>query len=111
MGRVESGGITMLLDLDDCIGCYGCAGACHEVNMYPYEEDWMEVIRRKPVLVDGKLRGYHLVAPSLDKCAICVQENPVPLCIKSCPAKAIKIGTFEEMAKEAAGRHCALFTA
>jgi len=111
MGRIKSNGIAMLLDLDDCIGCYGCAGACHEVNRYSYDEDWMEVIRRKPVLVDGKLREYHLVAPSLDKCAVCAEESFEPLCVKSCPAQALKLGTLEDMVREASGRHCAIYCA
>lgn len=44
----------MLLDLDDCIGCYGCEAACRETHRYPYHEDWLKVIRREPFLVDGE---------------------------------------------------------
>jgi Fe-S-cluster-containing dehydrogenase component len=71
----------------------------------------MMTVRRKPILVDGKLRQYHTVAPVLDKCAACVKSNPTPLCVSGCSAGALFIGTFEEMAKIAEGRHCTIFTA
>ena len=62
-------------------------------------------------MVDGKLRQYHLVAPVLDKCRACYDEDPNPLCVSGCPTRALKIGPFVEIAKEAEGRHCAIFTA
>lgn len=111
--RVDGGGIAILYDLDDCIGCFGCEAACRDTHRYGYEEDWMRVVRRDPFLVDGKLRQYHLVAPVLDKCAACYAENhdPAPLCVTGCSGQALRIGTLEEMAKEAVGRHCCIFTA
>ena len=71
----------------------------------------MRVERRKPFLVDGKIRQYHLVAPVLDKCRACYDNDPNPLCVSGCPTRALKIGPFVEIAKEAEGRHCAIFTA
>ena len=59
----------------------------------------------------GKLRQYHLVAPVLDKCAACITEDPNPLCMTGCPAAALIVGQFEDVVKEAAERHCAIFTA
>ena len=61
--RVDGNGIAMLIDLDDCLGCFGCEAACRETHRYPYDEDWMKLIRREPWLVDGKLRQYHVPAP------------------------------------------------
>lgn len=111
--RVDGEGIALLHDLDDCIGCFGCEAACREMHRYPYDEDWMKVVRREPQVVDGKLRQYHLVAPLLDKCGACFAEHhdPAPLCVTGCPAQALKIGTLEEMVVEAQGRHCAIYTA
>ena len=111
MGRVNGNGIAMLLDLDDCTVCFSCEAACRETHRYGYEEDWMRTVRRDPFLVDGKLRQYHLVAPVLDKCAACYDGEHEPLCVSGCPAGALKIGTLAEMAKEAEGRHCAIYTA
>ena len=71
----------------------------------------MRTLRREPFVVDGKLRQYHLVAPVLDKCRACYDEDPNPLCVSGCPTRALKIGPFVEIAKEAEGRHCAIFTA
>ncbi len=99
----------MLLDLDDCIGCFGCEAACRET--YRYHEDWLKVVRREPFMVDGKLRQYHQVAPVLDKCKTCYESDPNPLCVTGCAAQCLKVGPFEEIVKEAAGRHCAIYTA
>ena len=109
--KLNASGVAMLVDLDACTGCYGCEAACRETHRYGYEEDWMRVIRRDPFYVDGKLRQYHLVAPVLDKCAACIAEDPNPLCMTGCPAAALLVGQFEDVVKEAAERHCAIFTA
>lgn len=111
MSRVNGGGIALLLDLDDCIGCFGCEAACRETHRYPYEEDWMKVVRREPFVVDGKLRQYHEIAPVLDKCKACYEADLNPLCVTGCAAQCLKIGPFEEIVKQAAGRHCAIYTA
>ena len=109
--RINGDGIAMLLDLDDCLGCFGCEVACRETNRYGYDETWMETVRRKPVMVDGKLRQYHLVAPPLDKCRMCYNGNPEPLCVTGCPGKALFIGSIQDMIAESEGRHCTIFTA
>ena len=111
MSRVDRKGIALLLDLDDCNGCFSCEAACRETHRYPYDEDWMRCERREPFLVDGVLRQYHLVAPVLDKCAACYADNPNPLCVSGCPTRALKIGSLADMVKEAEGRHCSIFTA
>ena len=46
MKRIDGGGIALLLDLDDCTGCFGCEAACRETHRYPYDEDWMRTERR-----------------------------------------------------------------
>lgn len=103
--------IGMLLDLDMCTGCYTCQTACRETNHYGYDEQWMQVIRRNPYFVDGKLRMYHLVAPSLDKCGPCYRANPDPLCAKVCSSAALFVGPVDELAPMMKGRHAALFAA
>lgn len=108
---VDGQEIAMLHDFDDCMGCFGCETACRETNHYSYEEDWMKVVRGKPVLVKGKLRQHHLVAPALDQCRVCYDNDPEPLCVTGCPGKALMIGSLADIAKEAAGRHCAIYTA
>lgn len=109
--HVDSHGLVMLVDLDACMGCFGCEAACRETNGYGYEEDWMRVIRRDPFVVDGKLRHYHLVAPVLDKCALCVERDPEPLCASGCPAGALVVGPREEVLPQAEGRHCCVYMA
>lgn len=110
--RIESNGIAMLVDLDDCMGCYGCEAACRDTNRYGYDEFWLKVIRRQPWLVDGKLRQYHIPAPCLDKCATCYEEQDHnPLCMSGCPTLALKVGPVEDIIAESKGRHCIMYTA
>lgn len=47
----------------------------------------------------------------LDKCKVCYEADPNPLCVTGCAAQCLKIGPFVEIVKEAAGRHCAIYTA
>lgn len=101
--------IGMLLDLDMCTGCYTCQTACRETNHYGYDEQWMQVVRRDPYFIDGKLRMYHLVAPSLDKCGLCYQNDPDPLCVKTCSSAALFVGPLDELTAMMKGRHAALF--
>jgi Fe-S-cluster-containing dehydrogenase component len=79
----------------------GCQTACRETNGYGYDEQWLQVVRREPYYVDGKLRMYHLLAPSLDKCALCYANDPEPRCAKCCPAAALKVGPLAEITKAA----------
>lgn len=111
MKSVAGSNIAMMVNLDDCLGCFGCEAACRETHRYPYDEDWMRVVRREPYLVDGKLRQYHLVAPELDKCAACYERNANPLCVSGCPAGALAIGALSDLAQEAQGKHVAIFAA
>lgn len=66
----------------------------------------------------GTLRGgrqgcaqYHPGGAVLDKCRACYEDDPEPLCVTGCPAGALKIGSLADMAREAEGRHCTIFTA
>jgi Fe-S-cluster-containing dehydrogenase component len=99
----------MLLDLDRCSGCYTCQTACRELNGYGYDEQWMQVVRRDPYYVDGKLRMYHLVAPSLDKCAQCFDKDNDVLCVKNCATKALRVGKPDDLIPLMDGNHCALY--
>ncbi len=89
--------VGMLLNAERCTGCFSCQAACREVNHVPFEEKWLEVVRRKPVIVDGDLRLYHLLAPQLDKCAECVaRENP-PLCVSLCMANCLYVAPVDKL--------------
>lgn len=103
--------VGMLVELDRCTGCSSCQIACQQANHYSYDEKWMECVRRNPVLVDGKLRMYHLVAPSLDKCAECVAKEPTPLCMKVCMGNCLYIAPVEKLLPVLAKKEkCLLFT-
>ncbi|MEQ3362671.1 hypothetical protein [Raoultibacter massiliensis] len=89
--------IAMLLNIDRCTGCFACQTACRSNNGFSYKEKWMEVVRRDPGYVDGKLRLYHLVAPTIDKCVECYEKDPNPLCSKLCTTGALHVGPVENL--------------
>jgi Fe-S-cluster-containing dehydrogenase component len=89
--------IGMLLNAERCTGCYSCQSACREINRVPFEEKWLEVVRRKPIIVDGELNLYHLLAPQLDKCAECIERESPPLCVKVCMANCLYVAPVEKL--------------
>lgn len=89
--------IGVLLNIDRCLGCFTCQTACRDTNGFDYDERWMEVVRRDPRPVDGKLRQYHLVAPNLDKCAECYMRDGEPKCESLCVAGALHVGPVESL--------------
>ena len=73
--RKEDG--LVLIDKEKCIGCGMCAGAC------PYHA---------PVL-DQKVR-------KMTKCDACVdrlEKGHLPICVESCPQRAIAFGPIDEL--------------
>ena len=71
---------------DRCIACRVCERQCAN-EVHRYDPD------RKRMVADES------------KCVCCHR------CVSLCPTRALKIGPFVEIAKEAEGRHCAIFTA
>lgn len=89
--------VGVLLNAERCTGCYSCQSACREANQVPFEEKWLEVVRRKPVMIDGELSLYHLIAPPLDKCASCVEHENPPLCVRVCMATSLFVAPVEKL--------------
>jgi Fe-S-cluster-containing dehydrogenase component len=92
-------GIGFLIRTDHCIGCQACQVACREENGFSYQERWLELIRRKPQRVDGKLRNYHVAAPQLDKCGLCLEKDHQPLCSVVCPTRCLYIAKKDALLK------------
>jgi anaerobic dimethyl sulfoxide reductase subunit B (iron-sulfur subunit) len=97
MAAKDTQPVGMLLNAERCTGCYSCQSACRDANQVPYEEKWLEVVRRKPVLVDGDLSLYHLLAPTLSKCAACVEKENPPLCVRVCMASCLYVAPVEKL--------------
>lgn len=97
MATNNSQSVGMLLNAERCTGCYSCQAACREANQVPYDEKWLEVIRRKPSPVEGKLQLYHLMAPVLDQCAKCIEHENPPLCVRVCMANCLYVAPVEKL--------------
>lgn len=73
--------ISLLNDLDLCIGCLACETACKQEHNLPVNTKWMNVIRVGPEEIDGKLVMDFVPM----HCRHC--ENPP--CMQACPVDAI----------------------
>ncbi len=110
--RVDGNGIAMLIDLDDCLGCFGCEAACRETHRYPYDEDWMKLIRREPWLVDGKAASVPRSRTGSRQVRNLLKHRAAtPCACQAAPPFALKVGPFEDIVKESEGRHCVIYRA
>lgn len=70
---------VMLVDLDRCIGCYGCEVSCKQEHDLPVGPRWIRVVQVGPREVEGEM---HLdFVPTL--CFHCDD----PPCIAACPVE------------------------
>ena len=93
--------VGVLIDLDYCVGCYGCQSACNDYWHLPLGETYLKQYNAKPVMVDGDLKMHMCPIPyNLDKCAECVENEEVAPCQAICISKSIYVGTLEELDKK-----------
>ncbi|MBN2243930.1 MAG: 4Fe-4S dicluster domain-containing protein [Acidobacteria bacterium] len=79
--RKRAGDGIVIVDRDRCIGCHACASAC-PFGVPQYGEDG-----------------------TMQKCNYCldrVEKGQQPACVESCPPKALRAGTMEELSELAA---------
>lgn len=73
--------LSLLVNLDSCIGCQACEVACKQENNLPVGPRLIRVIQVGPEKVGGKLiMKFHPI-----RCMHCGR----PICMESCPTKAI----------------------
>jgi NADH-dependent fumarate reductase subunit E len=73
--------VTMLTDIDLCVGCFACETACKQEHNLPVSTKWMHVVRVGPEEIAGRLVMDFVPM----HCRHC--ENPP--CMKACPVDAI----------------------
>lgn len=78
MKRTEDG--LVVIDTKKCIGCGACAAAC------PYDVPQLDKKAGKMLKCDG----------CLDRTA----SGGVPVCVESCPERAIEFGDIEELRRK-----------
>lgn len=100
--------IGILIDLEYCVGCYGCQSACNDYNKLPLGETYLKQYNAKPHMVDGELSMFMCPIPyNLDKCAECVEQEDVAACQAICISKSIyvdELDKLQEKAKELGSR-------
>jgi len=72
--------MTLVIDLDRCIGCCGCEVACKQENDVDLEVNWNKVVNVGPIGTFPDLEQYFLPA-------VC-QQCEKPECVRVCPTGA-----------------------
>ena len=91
----------LLIDYENCTGCYGCVVACIQEHGYPQDRSGMTV--NEIVTEDAdKVRIDYLVFPTdlCDLCAKRVSDGESPACVKHCQSSCIYFGPLTELAKK-----------
>ncbi len=89
----------LLIDYENCTGCYGCVVACIQEHDYPQGKSGMMINE----MVTGDAEKVHIgyiVFPT-DLCDLCekrVSEGKDPACVKHCQASCIYFGQLVELA-------------
>ena len=76
--RAEDG--LVVIDREKCIGCGMCARAC------PYGVPQLDAKRGKMLKCDG--------------CVACTSRGMMPVCVESCPERALEFGDIEELRRK-----------
>ena len=76
--RTEDG--LVVIDQENCIGCGMCANAC------PYGVPQLDTKRRKMLKCDG--------------CVARTSRGMMPVCVESCPERALEFGDIEELRRK-----------
>lgn len=76
----------MVINVDQCIGCFACAMACKMQNNVPMGMMWNRVLSEGADVVDGVIGAYPNVTRTYRPIACQHCENPA--CMKVCPTGA-----------------------
>jgi Fe-S-cluster-containing dehydrogenase component len=97
MGRVG-----LLVDMDYCVGCWACQSACSNHNSLPVGQTFLRLINNQAEEVDGEIKLYKFPYPlALEKCADCVRNGGVPICVSTCIGRALTIGDADALFEKA----------
>ena len=86
---------AILVDLDDCIGCYACVVGCHMWHEVPEDETRIKVYSIGPERING--------TPKMDFMPLMTEQCELgryttePPCVSSCPVGALKWCDDREM--------------
>ncbi len=94
----------LLIDYENCTGCYACVVACIQEHEYPQDKSGIVV---NEIVTEGvdRVRIDNLVFPTelCDLCAKRVSGGEVPACVKHCQSSCIYFGPLDDLAKKMDG--------
>ena len=109
--------ISMVVDLDQCVGCFACQNACKMVNDLPVGVQWLKVlpVDTTPEEVHGELYMDRFPVPvTLKTCAGCPDRAAgaaEPLCASVCMGKALFVGSPAAAAAWGEGKRTVVYSA
>ena len=93
---------ALLINFEYCSGCYSCELACRNEHNFPDGVWGIRVYEKEPFQApDGSWCWDYVAVPTnlCDGCAEREAEGKVPMCVQTCQAKVMEVGTVEEMSQ------------
>lgn len=78
---------AILVDLDDCIGCYACVVRCHLWHQVPDNEQRIRVHTIGPQMIGGRTK-MNFIPEMTEKCEL-GKYTTEPPCVSACPVEAL----------------------
>jgi Fe-S-cluster-containing dehydrogenase component len=104
----------LLINYEFCTGCHACEVACKKEHNLAKDQFGLKLGQYGPEPIDAERWDYTFVPMPTKLCDLCderVKMGKLPTCVHHCPAKIIKYGSVEELAKIQAGHsRMVLFT-
>jgi Fe-S-cluster-containing dehydrogenase component len=91
----------LLVDYENCIGCYTCEVACQQEHNYPEDKKGIKVTEY--VMENFERVAIDYIPFPTDLCDLCTKRTKAgeqPACVKHCPAACMYYGTITELAKK-----------
>lgn len=94
--------VGILVDLEYCVGCYGCQSACNDYHHLPLGETYLKQCNLKPHKVDGDLSMFMCPIPyRIEKCAECLEHEEVAPCQAICISKSLWVDEVDNLLAKA----------
>lgn len=79
---------AILVDLEDCIGCYNCVVRCQLWHKVPADETRIKVHTIGPAIIGG-VNKMSFIPEMTEKCEL-GRYTAQPPCVSACPVEALK---------------------
>lgn len=92
---------AIMIDYDYCTGCHSCEIACQQEHGLNPDQYGIRLTKIGPDQIKERKWQLDFVPVTTDRCDKCAErqsKGKLPLCVQSCQAGCMRVGTIEELA-------------